>query len=146
MSPVFEHHTDVGWFDLDANRHMKNTAYMEKSVDCRLRYFNSTGVSPDIFAKWKVAFVVVSDQVTYSKELFLGDRMRVQMLCGCINEKGTRFLIVNRILTPDGDRVYEIRSMVVWLNTETRTSTVPPPELSGLLQNLARTDDFALLK
>ena len=104
MSPVFEHHTDVGWFDLDANRHMKNTAYMEKSVDCRLRYFNSTGVSPDIFAKWKVAFVVVSDQVTYSKELFLGDRMRVQMLCGGINARGSRFLIVNRILAPDGER------------------------------------------
>ena len=48
---------------------MKNTTYMEKSVDCRLRYFNSTGVSPDIFAKWKVAFVVVSDRVTY-RELF----------------------------------------------------------------------------
>lgn len=145
MTEPFEHHTDVGWFDLDANRHMKNTAYMEKSVDCRLRYFNSIGVSPDIFAKWKVAFVVVNDQVTYSRELFLGDRMRVQMLCGGVNAKGTRFLVVNRILTPDGEKVYEIRSMVVWLNTETRKTTAPPPELAELIQSMARTEDFAAL-
>ena len=101
MTTPFEHHTDVGWFDLDANRHMKNVAYMEKAVDCRLRFFNALGVTPDVFAKWKVAFVVVSDHTTYSRELFLGDRMRVQMLCGGVNAKGTRYLIVNRILTPE---------------------------------------------
>jgi acyl-CoA thioester hydrolase len=141
----FEHHTDVGWFDLDANGHMKNTAYMEKSVDCRLRFFNASGVSPDVFSKWKVAFVVVRDETTYSRELFLGDRMRVQILCGGINAKGSRFVIVNRILTPDGERVYEIRSMVVWLNTETRKSTTPPPELAALIENMARTEDFQAL-
>ena len=124
---------------------MKNTAYMEKSVDCRLRFFKASGVSPDIFAKWKVAFVVVRDETTYSRELFLGDKMRVQILCGGINATGSRFLIVNRILTPEGERVYEIRSMVVWLNTETRRPTTPPPELAALIENMARTEDFRAL-
>jgi acyl-CoA thioester hydrolase len=145
MTAIFEHHTDVGWFDLDANRHMKNTAYMEKAVDCRLRFFNASGVSPDVFAKWKVAFVVVRDEVTYSRELFLGDKMRVQMLCGGVNASGSRFLVVNRILTPAGEPVYEIRSMIVWLNTETRKSTPPPPELATLIADLARTEDYAAL-
>ncbi|MDE2364281.1 MAG: thioesterase family protein [Hyphomicrobiales bacterium] len=145
MTQIFEHHTDVGWFDLDANRHMKNTAYMEKAVDCRLRFFNASGVSPDVFAKWKVAFVVVRDETTYSRELFLGDKMRVQILCGGVNEKRSRFLIVNRILTPGGEQVYEIRSMVVWLNTETRKSTTPPPDLSALIENMARTEDYRSL-
>ncbi len=145
MTTPFEHHTDVGWFDLDANRHMKNVAYMEKAVDCRLRFFNALGVTPDVFAKWKVAFVVVSDHTTYSRELFLGDRMRVQMLCGGVNAKGTRYLIVNRILTPEGERVYEIRSMIVWLDTQTRKTTKPPAELAAILEGMARTEDYAAL-
>ena len=145
MSAVFEHCTDVGWFDLDANRHMKNTAYMEKAVDCRLRFFHFNGVSPDVFATWKVAFVVVRDEVTYSRELFLGDRMRVQMMCGGVNASGSRFLIVNRILTPESEPVYEIRSMVVWLNTEKRKSIVPPPDLAKLIEGMARTGDYRAL-
>jgi len=145
MTQIFEHHTDVGWFDLDANRHMKNVAYIEKAVDCRLRFFNSLGITPNVFAKWKVAFVVVSDQTTYSRELFLGDRMRVQILCGGVNAKGTRYLIVNRILTPEGERVYEIRSMIVWLDTETRKTTTPPAELAAILEGMARTEDYAAL-
>ena len=145
MNAPFEFETDVGWFDLDANRHMKNTAYMEKCVDCRLRFFHSIGVSPETFAKWKVAFVVVRDEVTYSRELFLGDRMRVQMLIGGINAKGTRFVVVNRILTPAGGPVYEIRSMVVWLDTELRKTTAPPAELARIVEAMARTEDYAPL-
>lgn len=145
VAEIFEHHTDVGWFDLDANRHMKNVAYMEKAVDCRLRFFNSLGVTPDVFAKWKVAFVVVGDHTTYSRELFLGDKMRVQILCGGANARGSRFLVVNRILTPEGERVYEIRSMIVWLDTDTRKSTTPPPELAAVMANMARTEDYAAL-
>lgn len=145
MTTIFEHHTDVGWFDLDANRHMKNVAYMEKAVDCRLRFFNAQGVTPDVFAKWKVAFVVVGDRTTYARELFLGDRMRVQMMCGGVNAKGTRYLIVNRILTPEDERVYEIRSMIVWLDTETRKTTTPPAELATILRDMARTEDYTAL-
>lgn len=145
MTAIFEHQSDVGWFDLDANRHMKNVAYMEKAVDCRLRFFNSLGFSPDAFAKMNVAFVVVSDHTTYSRELFLGDKFRVQILCGGVNAKGTRYLVVNRILAEDGERVYEIRSMIVWLDTRTRKTTMPPPELAAIMQNMARTEDYAAL-
>jgi len=141
----FEFCTDVGWFDLDANRHMKNVAYMEKAVDCRLRFFNSQGVTPDVFAQWKVALVIVGDHTTYTRELFLGDRIRVQMLCGGMNAKGSRFLVINRILTPEGECVYEIRSMAVWLNTDTRKSTSPPPALAALIENLPRTEDYKIL-
>ncbi|MFV0279671.1 MAG: acyl-CoA thioesterase [Rhodoblastus sp.] len=145
MKAPFEHASDVGWFDLDANRHMKNVAYMEKAVECRLRFFNACGVSPEQFAKLNIAFVVVGDQTTYSKELFLGDNIRVQMLCGGVNARGSRFLIVNRIFNSEGARVYEIRSTVVWLDTRSRKSTTPPPELAKIVQDMARTEDYAAL-
>ena len=143
MSAPFELTTDVGWFDLDANRHMKNTAYMEKAVDCRLRFFASHGFSPEEFARLKVAFVVVSDTTTYSRELFLGDRFRVQILCAGANARGSRFLIVNRIVAADGATVYEIRSMAVWLDTDARKSCVPPQPLRDLIATMARTEDYS---
>jgi acyl-CoA thioester hydrolase len=141
----FEHHTDVGWFDLDANRHLKNTAYMEKAVDCRLRFFAANSFAFDELARLKVAFVVVRDEITYARELFLGDRMRVQILCGGVNASGSRFLVVNRIFAEDGACVYEIRSMLVWLDTEKRKSCTPPPALAALIGGLARTDDYRAL-
>ena len=145
MTQIFEHQTDVGWFDLDANRHMKNTAYMEKAVDCRLRFFNANDFPFEELARLKVAFVVVSDATTYARELFLGDKIRVQILCGGENAKGTRFEIVNRIIAADGAMVYEIRSMLVWLDTDTRKSCKPPPQLAALIAKLARTENYRAL-
>ncbi len=145
MNAPFEFASDVGWFDLDANRHMKNVAYMEKSVDCRLRFFAAHGFPPEEFARLGVAFVVVSDQTTYARELFLGDRFRVQILCAGANARGSRFLIVNRILTEAGDFVYEIRSMLVWLDTTTRKSCTPPQPLLDLIGSMARTEDYRTL-
>jgi acyl-CoA thioester hydrolase len=145
MTLPFEYQTDVGWFDLDANRHMKNTAYMEKCVDCRLRFFTANNLPFDEMARLKVAFVVVRDETTYTRELFLGDKMRVQLLCGGANARGSRFEIVNRILAEDGALIYEIRSMLVWLDTETRKSRVPPPEIAALIENLARTETYRTL-
>jgi acyl-CoA thioester hydrolase len=142
MTAPFEHHTDVGWFDLDANGHMKNVAYMERSVDCRLRFFAANGFPPAEFVRLNVAFVVVTDTTTYSRELFLGDKIRVQILCGGANARGSRFLIVNRILSADGALVYEIRSMLVWLDTRTRKSCTPPQGLLNVIAGMARTEDY----
>lgn len=145
MSAPFVMENAVGWFDLDSNRHMKNTAYMEKAIECRMRFFLTHGFSPDEFARRAVAFVVVADETRYARELFLGDRMRVELSCGGINAKGTRFLVVNRIFTEGGTLAYEIRSMLVWLDTNTRKSCAPPPELAALIGALARTDDYRAL-
>ena len=145
MSAPFEVEDMVGWFDLDANRHMKNTAYMEKAVACRLRFFLAHGFSPEEFARHDIAFVVVRDETSYAQELFLGQRMHVQLLCGGVNASGSRFLVVNRILAEDGTLVYEIRSMLVWLDTKARKSCAPPAELAALIGALARTDDYRAL-
>jgi acyl-CoA thioester hydrolase len=145
MSAPFEFHSDVGWFDLDANRHMKNVAYMEKSVDCRLRFFARHGYDPAAFARLGVTFVVVRDETLYKRELFLGDNMRVQMLSAGVNAKKSRFLCVNRILDEEGGLIYEIRSMIVWLDTHTRRACMPPDAIAALIDGLARTEDYALL-
>lgn len=145
MSAPFVMENAVGWFDLDSNRHMKNTAYMEKAIECRMRFFLTHGFSPDEFGRRGVAFVVVADETRYARELFLGERMRVELFCSGINAKGTRFQVVNRIFTEDGTLAYEIRSMLVWFDANARKSCPPPPELAALIDALARTDDYRAL-
>ena len=68
-----------------------------------------------------------------------------QLTAGLTQAASAALPQANPILTPAGEPVYEIRSMVVWLNTETRKSTVPPPELATLIDNVARTQDYRTL-
>ena len=99
---MFEVAFEVGWFDCDANRHLKNTAFLEYAIEARFRYFHENGFPASAFAKHQIGPVVVKDEITYKRELHLLDRFKVQFLSAGINESGTRNLVVNRIIRPDG--------------------------------------------
>jgi acyl-CoA thioesterase FadM len=43
MSTVFVRTLYAGWGDLDANGHMRNTAYLDKSADLRMMFFAEHG-------------------------------------------------------------------------------------------------------
>jgi acyl-CoA thioesterase FadM len=72
-------------------------------------------------------------------------RFKVQFLSAGINESGTRNLVVNRIIRPDGELAAEVRSMIVWFDLAARKVRVPPPELAMAIAALARTEDYAAL-
>lgn len=145
MSAPFEIESVVRWFDIDANRHMKSTAYMEQAIECRFRYYEAFGFPPAEFDRQNVGPVVVEDVILYAKELHLGDRLRVQFLCGGVNAKGTRYLLVNRILDGAGEMAYELRSMIVWLDLAGRKARTPPDKLAAAVGALARTESYKIL-
>ena len=142
---MFEVWFEVGWFDCDANRHLKNTAFLEYAIEARFRYFNAHGFPASSFAKHQIGPVVVKDEIVYKRELYLLDKFKVQFLSGGINQAGTRNLVVNRIIKADGELAAEIRSMIVWFDLAERKVRVPPPELAAAIAALARTEDYAVL-
>jgi len=41
--PMYEKTLYAGWGDMDSNRHMKNTAFLDKSADVRMMFFSDNG-------------------------------------------------------------------------------------------------------
>jgi len=50
---LYEKKLFAGWRDLDANAHMGNTAYLDKSVDVRMMYFADHGFPMSEFGLMK---------------------------------------------------------------------------------------------
>ena len=102
---MFEIAFEVGWFDCDANRHLKNTAFLEYAIEARFRYFHEHGFPASAFAEHQIGPVVVKDEITYKRELHLLDKFRVQFLSAGINESGTRNLVVKFTIQPLRDPI-----------------------------------------
>jgi acyl-CoA thioester hydrolase len=142
---MFEVSFEVGWFDCDANRHLKNTAFLEYAIESRFRYFHENEFPASAFAKHQITPVVVKDEITYKRELHLLDKFKVQFLCAGVNAAGTRNLVVNRIVKADGELAAEVCLMIVWFDLAERKVRVPPPELAAAVAALARTEDYGVL-
>ena len=68
---MFEIWFEAGWCDCNANRHLKDTVFLEDAIEARFRYFDEHGFPASAFAKHQIGPVVVRDEITYKRALHL---------------------------------------------------------------------------
>lgn len=130
---------------MDFNSHMRNTAFLDKSADVRLMYFAENGFSATEFSRLRVGPVVMRDEVDYRREVGLLQEIEVTLALAGHSEDGSRFILRNEILGPDGALCARVTSTGGWLDLTARKLVAPPATLHGVMNSLARTDDFKVL-
>ncbi len=131
----------VGWGDLDANGHMRNTAYLDKAADVRMYYFAEHGFPSREFARVGIGPVIRKDEVEYFRELHLLDAVTVTLEVEALSADSARFLLRNEFWR-DGQLAARVRTTGGWLDLAARKLIAPPEKLRLLLDTAPRTDDF----
>src|SRR5512134_3825516 len=110
----------AGWADMDANAHMRNTAYLDKAVDARMLFFTAMGFPATEFERLRIGPVVMRDEVEYFLEVRLLDTLRVTLeLCG-LSPDGSRFRVRNEFYRQDGRIAARVTSTGGWLDLSRR--------------------------
>jgi acyl-CoA thioester hydrolase len=141
----FEQRMIAGWADMDFNGHMRNTAYLEKAVDVRMLYFASAGFSIVDFAKLRLGPVIMTDEVSYRREVGLLETLRATLALAGLAPDASRFRVRNEFYRADGELAARLVSTGGWLCHESRRLIAPPAALAAGLGALARTEDFQVL-
>ncbi len=138
--------TIASWADMDANAHMANFAYLSKCVDSRMSFFKDNGFPVTEFAKRQIGPVVRRDELEYFREISLMEPITVTLALDGMAPDGTRFRLVNEILTRDGKLAARVKSEGGWLDLAARKLVVPPPDLMAALNAMPRTAGFETLR
>jgi len=136
----------AGWADLDANAHMRNTAFLDRCVDLRMMYFEAHGFSPREFARLRIGPVVQRDEVDYFREVGLLERFLIDLSLDGLSADGSRFRLVNAIARADGTPIARVTSAGGWLDLDARRLAAPPRSILEALEALPRTAEFVQLK
>lgn len=142
---IFEHTFIVGWAQVDANGHLRNTAFIDFAVDTRILYLTSQGFGVPELTRHAMGPVVRRDDIEYFREFRLLEPIRITLRMGGLSDDGSRFIMMNEYFKPDGRLGARLRSYGGWLDLKARALMAPPPEMLAVLQSLDRTDDFAVL-
>jgi acyl-CoA thioester hydrolase len=135
----------AGWGDMDFNSHMRNTAFLDKSADVRMMYFAENGFPVSEFARLRLGPVIMKDEVEYRKEVHLLEEITVTLAIAGHSPDGSRFVLRNEFLRPDGALCARVSSAGGWLDLAVRKLVVPPPGLHEVMRSLPKTSDFAEL-
>ncbi len=135
----------VGWPDVDANSHMRNTSYIERVADVRLMYFADHGFSLDEFRKRFFGPVVKKDEVEYFRELQLLEKFKVSFELAGLSEDASRMCLSHSFYTLNDELSAKVTTMAGWLDLKERKLIAPPEVLANALRKLNKTESFIVL-
>jgi acyl-CoA thioester hydrolase len=141
---MYETTVYAGWGDMDFNSHMRNTAYLDKAADVRMRYFSDFGFPMSEFMKLQLGPVVMKDEIEYFRECLLLDEIRVAMTLAGLSEDGSRMKLRNEFYR-QGKLAARVTSTAGWFDLATRKLVAPPEKLLKALKSLSLSDDFSIL-
>ncbi len=130
------------WANFDPNLHMRHTAYNDYAAEVRARFFKAHGFDLKAFSKSNLGPILFKEETSFFKEIHLGDDITIDLHLEAVSKGGERWKLKHNIYNEEGELAAQIKIYGAWLDLKHRKLTSPPSEMLGILNKLAKTDDF----
>lgn len=143
---LFKKDFDIRWSDLDANRHVANSAYQNFMSHTRVAYLMSHGFDHQDMVRLNIGPVIFHEHIHYFREVSAGQTITVTLQLKGLSKDGMFFEFEHNIYGKDGTHHNYTELMGGFIDLETRKLTTLPAELiTRVFDDLMRTDDFKWL-
>ncbi|RKN83060.1 acyl-CoA thioesterase [Ulvibacterium marinum] len=136
---------EVRWSDVDANRHLANSAYINFMSHTRMSYLLELGFDQRMMAKHQIGPVVFYEHMYYFKEVFPGKPIRVSLEVMGISEDGKFFEFHHNFYDAKGRNVAHCEMMGAWMSLETRKLIGLPRDLLQVFNSAEKPKSFQML-
>ena len=136
---------DVRWNDIDANRHLANSAYLNFMSHTRMGYMIENGVGHKEMVQYNIGPVVFEEQVFFFKEIFQGKPIRVSFELGGASKDGMFFKFIHNFYDYKGKNLARGIMKGAWIDLKTRKTCALPNPLMPMLDAAHKTSDFTIL-
>ncbi len=136
---------EIRWSDVDANRHLSNSAYLNYMGHTRMTYLMEMGFDHETLARQNMGPVVFYEHIYYFKEVFPGQPIRVSMEIMGLSEDGQFFEFHHNFYNHKGENFAHCEMMGSWIDLKSR-------KLKGLnaiflkrFETVAKGDGYRIL-
>jgi acyl-CoA thioester hydrolase len=132
----------VLWSQIDANQHMRHSAYADIAAQARLNMLGAVGLNPVTLLHARIGPVLFKEELSYLREIALGDMIKVT--CELIKSRadGSRWTIRHEVYRGDGIKAALINVDGAWIDMDKRRLALLPAELSHLFAESPKSDDY----
>jgi acyl-CoA thioester hydrolase len=132
----------VLWSQIDANRHLRHSAYADFCAQARSNMLNKFGLSLNEFAKHKIGPILFREESIYHREVKLDEIIKVSTELNRFHTINGRFSFRHQIIKSDGVIAATINVDGAWLDLQTRKLTTLPENWKPILQNIPKSSDY----
>lgn len=132
----------VTWAQLDANGHLRHSAYADIAAQARMEELNQLGITFEYLKEQNIGPVLFREETIYYREVQANDVVTVVTQLSKSRADGTRFSIHHEIYRKDGVKAAEINVDGAWLDLTKRKLAVPTEEFTRRLLLMEHTSDY----
>ncbi len=136
---------EVRWTDIDANKHVRYSAYIDAAAEQRYRFFTEHDLPPAAFDKLDMGPVYTTLTANFFREARLGETLTIKYLLTGLSPSGVRWKVRHDFLKANGKKAVSISLEGTILNLTTRQPTAPTPEIMAVFQLVPRSPVFEVL-
>ena len=141
MNFYYEGH--VLWSQIDANQHMRHSAYADFAAQVRLNMLEKVGLNPASLLKRKIGPVLFREELIYLREVVLNDTVSVTAELSKSRSDGSRWSIRHEMYRGDGVKVAVINVDGAWIDMEKRKLCLLPDNLALSFMHADKTADYS---
>ena len=133
----------ISWNDIDANRHVANTAYAKMMIDTRMSFLTKIGWGHKRMIVENLGPVILSESFYYLKEIMPDEEITVslELLGQSDNYKFLQFS--HPVFNQEGELSVYGTLIFAWLDLKTRKLIEPPIELKKLIMEMPKSEKYA---
>jgi acyl-CoA thioester hydrolase len=136
---------EIRWSDVDANRHLANSAYLNFMSHTRMSFLMEIGFNHKTLAAHEIGPVVFYEHVYYFKEAFPGKPIKVSMEVMGMSEDGKFFEFHHNFYDHKGVNFAHCEMLGSWVDLKTRKLTGLPDDFLKTFSNVEKGEGFRVL-
>jgi acyl-CoA thioester hydrolase len=136
---------EIRWSDVDANRHLANSAYINFMSHTRVAFFEDHKFSLSNLANYDMSPVIFYEHIYYFKEAFLGMPISVSLEVSGLSEDGMFFKMEHNFYNDEGENLANCELLGAWINLKTRRLSALPKHLLSEMDTFPKSKEFKLL-
>lgn len=131
------------WSDIDANMHIKNTAYNDLFIQGRLTLLLKMGFGMKEFKEYNLGPMIIHEHLFYVQEVRAESEVYIDIQLRGMSPDGKYLKFAQHMYNNKGELSCYLDLTFVWLDLKARKLTVPPPQLLDALKKMDKTPDYA---
>lgn len=135
----------VIWAQIDANRHLRHSAYADYCAQARSNMLHSMGLSLDKFASARIGPILFREELIYHREIRLDETIRVTVEMTRYNTENSRFSFRHEIYRQDGTKCATVHVDGAWMDLKERKLTTLPVDWKPLVATIPKSEDYVEL-
>jgi len=126
----------IRWADIDANFHMRHSAYYDFGAQHRVDILAQHGLTLATMQELHIGPVLFREECLFRKEIHLTDKITLSTTIAKMRTDGSRFTIQHLFTNEQGQRCALITVDGAWMDTKLRKLAHPVPAIITEVMNL----------